>query len=130
MTPSEIITQEAQTIGGDADILLRKIDKLVKTKAGLILQKNDTILLLIGISKTSAELHIFTADRPAKVIEAVKYFVEKIKSSEIQRVYGSGNMTQDAKLKKTLEILDKLGVDVQKSDNPTYQWMATVEGSR
>jgi len=130
MTPSEIITQEAQSLGGDADILLRKIDKLVKSKAGILLQKNDTILLLIAISKTAAELHIFTADRPARVIEAIKYFVEKIKSSDIERVYGSGNMTQDAKLKKTLDVLDRMGVDVQKSDRPEYQWMATVEGSK
>ena len=130
MTPSEIITQEAQTIGGDADVLLRKIDKLVDSKAAILLQKNDTLLLLIAIAEGVAELHIFTADRPAKVIEAVKFFVEKIKDSDIKRVYGSGNMAQDAKLKKTLDVLDKLGVDVQKSNQPGYEWMATVEGSK
>ena len=130
MTPSQIITQEAQSIGGDADVLLRKIDKLVDSKAAILLQKNDTLLLLIAIAKGSAELHIFTVDRPAKIIESVKYFVDKIKESDIQRVYGSGNMAQDARLKKTLDILDRLGVDVQKSNLPSYQWMATVEGSK
>lgn len=130
MTPSEIITQEAHTIGGDADVLLRKIDKLVDSKAAVLLQKNDTLLLLIAIAKGMAELHIFTVDRPAKVVEAVKYFVEKIKDSDIKVVYGSGNTAQDVKLKKTLDILDRLGVDVQKSNQPDYQWMATVEGSK
>ena len=130
MTPSEIIAQETQTVGGDADVLLRKIDKLVDSKAAVLLQKNDTVLLLIAIAKGMAELHIFTVDRPAKVIEAVKYFVDKIKDSDIKRVYGSGNTTQDAKLKKTLDVLDRLGVDVQKSNQPEYQWMATVEGSK
>jgi hypothetical protein len=130
MTPSQIITQESQAIGGDADVVLRKIDKLIDAKAAVLLQKNDTVLLLIAIAKGVAELHIFTADRPAKVIEAVKYFVDKIKDSDIKRVYGSGNMAQDAKLKKTLDVLDRLGVDVQKSNQPGYQWMATVEGSK
>ena len=130
MTPSQIITQEAQSIGGDADVLLRKIDKLVDSKAAVLLQKNDTLLLLIAITKGAAELHIFTVDRPAKVIEAVKHFVDKIKDSDIKRVYGSGNVAQDAKLKKTLDILDRLGVDVQKSNLPKYKWMATVEGSK
>lgn len=130
MTPSQIITQEAQAIGGDADVVLRKIDKLVDSKAAILLQKNDTLLLLIAIAKGAAELHIFTVDRPAKIIEAVKYFVDKIKDSDVQRVYGSGNMAQDARLKKTLDILDRLGVDVQKSNFPGYQWMATVEGSK
>jgi hypothetical protein len=130
MTPSEIITQETQSIGGDADVLLRKIDKLVQAKAAIMLQKNDTLLLLINIAKGFVELHIFTADRPAKVVEAVKYFVEKIKASDITTVYGSGNAAQDIKLKKTLAILDKMGVDVQKSNLPRYEWMATVEGSK
>ena len=130
MTPSEIITQEAQAIGGDADVMLRKIDKLVKSKAAILLQKNDSILLLISIAKSVVELHIFTVDRPAKAIEAIKFFVEKIKESDIKTVYGSGNLAQDDKLNKTLKILDKMGVDVQKSNLPRYQWMATVEGSK
>ena len=130
MTPSEIITQEAQSIGGDADVMLRKIDKLVKSKAAILLQKNDSILLLISIAKSVVELHIFTVDRPAKAIEAIKFFVEKIKESDIKTVYGSGNLAQDDKLNKTLKILDKMGVDVQKSNLPRYQWMATVEGSK
>lgn len=130
MTPSEIITQEAQSIGGDADAMLRKINKLVQAKAAILLQKNDSILLLINIAKNVVELHIFTVDRPAKVVDSIKYFVDKIKASDIKTVYGSGNLAQDDKLNKTLKILDKMGVDVQKSNLPRYQWMATVEGSK
>lgn len=130
MTPSQIITQESQSIGGNADEMLRKVNKLVQAKAAVLLQKNDSLLLLINIAKGVVELHIFTVDRPAKVVEAVKFFVEKIKASDIKKVYGSGNLAQDAKLKKMLNILDKMGVDVQKSNLPRYEWMATVEGSK
>ena len=62
---------------------------------------------------------------------SLKYLnTHSIKASDIKKVYGSGNLAQDAKLKKMLNILDKMGVDVQKSNLPRYEWMATVEGSK
>lgn len=130
MTPSEIITKEAQKIGYDADVTLRKINKLVQSKAAILLQKNDSVLLLIGIAKGVSELHLFTADTPARIVDSLRYFVSKIKTSGIQKVYGSGDATTDLRLKKTLDLLDKMGVDVQASNIPRYKWMATVEGSK
>lgn len=130
MTPSEIITKEAQRVGYDADLLMRKINKLVESKAGVLLQKNDSLLLLIALNNDAAELHLFTVDTPARIVDSLRYFVKKIKQSDIKKVYGNGNEAQKDRLKKTLDLLDKMGVDVQKSDFPTYQWMATVEGSK
>lgn len=126
MTPSEIIKQEAQRVGYDADILMRKIHRLVESKVGLLLQKNDSLLLLITIGKGLAELHIFTVDTPDKVAEAIKYFIEKIRNSDLKRVYGPGGNSQDKELKKTLRLLKSLGVDVQDSDLKQYSWMAPV----
>ena len=57
MTPSEIITEEGKKVGYDADLILRKIDKLVSGKAAILLQKNDSVLLLINIAKGAVELH-------------------------------------------------------------------------
>jgi hypothetical protein len=130
MTPSQIITQEAQKVGYDADVLLRKINKIVSSKAGILLHKNDSLLLLIAIGEHDAEIHLFSLDSPTKLLSSLKYFVNKIKSSHIEKVYGSKNDAQAGDLEKTLDILDSLGVDVQKSDNPKYHWMATVEGSK
>ena len=126
MTPSQIITQEAQKYGGDADVMLRKINKLVQSKAAILLQKNDSILLLINIAKGVAELHLFTMDPPAKVADSLKYFISKIKASDVKKVYGKSNEAQDAELQKTLQLLKSMGVDVQKSNNPSYTWMAPV----
>ena len=126
MKPSEIIKQEAQKIGYNADEMLGKISKLVNSKAGILLQKNDSLLLLIGIGKGVAEVHIFTMDSPAKIADSLKYFIEKVKSSEIKKVYGSENADQAARLKQTLELLKKLGVAVQKSNLPRYSWMASI----
>jgi hypothetical protein len=130
MTPSEIITQEAQKVGYDADVLLRKINKLVSSKAAILLQKNDSLLLLIALDPDSAEMHLFTADPPAKIVDSLRYFINKVKQSDTKKVYASKNDLQSADLEKTMQILDSLGVDVQKSDNPKYYFMATVEGSK
>ena len=130
MTPSEIITQEAKKVGFDADLVLRKIDKLVSGKAAILLQKNDSVLLLISIAKRTVELHLFTLDSPTKLFDSLKYFVQKIKASDIKTVYGSNDDYLSNRLKNTLDILDKMGVDVSKSNLPRYHWMATVEGSK
>jgi hypothetical protein len=126
MTPSEIITAEAKKYGGNADIMLRKINKLVSSKAAILLQNNDSVLLLINIAKGVVELHLFTMDPPKKVIEALKYFVSKIRASDIKIVYGKGNVAQNPELQKTLQALKSIGVDVQKSNLPRYDWMAPV----
>jgi hypothetical protein len=126
MTPSQIITQEAQKYGGNADIMLRKINKLVQGKAGMLIQKNDSVLLLIAISKTASEVHLFTMDTPAKLKGALKYFIQKTKESDIQTLYGPDGGSQSEELKKTLHILDSLGLNVQKSNIPGYYWMAEL----
>jgi hypothetical protein len=130
MTPSEIIKEEAQKVGYDADVLLRKINKLVSSKAAILLQKNDSLLLLIALDPDSAEMHLFTADPPAKIVDSLRYFINKVKQSDTKKVYASKNDLQSADLEKTMQVLDSLGVDVQKSDNPKYYFMATVEGSK
>jgi hypothetical protein len=126
MTPTEIITQEAQTYGGDADVLLRSISKLAENNAAILLQKNDSVLMLISIAEGIVELHLFTMDRPAKVADSLKYFIEKIRASDLKMVYGPGNRSQNEKLNQTLKLLKRMGIDVQKSDLPGYAWMAKV----
>jgi hypothetical protein len=123
MTPSEIITQEAQKYGGNADILLRKINKLVQSKAGILLQKNDSLLLLISIAKGIVEAHIFTMDSSAKAINSLKYFKDKIMNSDIQKMYFKENAKQQDELNKTLQLLKSFGLNVQKSNLPRYDWM-------
>ena len=126
MTPSEIITQEAQKVGYDADVMLRKINKLVQSKAGVLLQKNDTLVLLIGIAKHVAEVHIFTMDPPAKIIESIKYFMEEIKKADIKKIYFDSNPKQEAELQKTLRVLKSLGLKVQKANVKPYDWVVTA----
>ena len=127
MTPSEIITQEAQKVGYDADVMLRKINKLVQGKAAILLQKNDSVLLLITIAKAVVEAHLFTVDSPAKIVDSLRYFVKQINQSGIKTVYGPDAGNQEAELKKTLGLLDKMGWNIQKSNLPRYYWMAEIK---
>jgi hypothetical protein len=120
MTPSEIVKADAQRGQYDADMVLRKMDKLASTGAGIVLHENNSILLLIAIPGGNAELHLYTADSPLTMAQSLKKFISKIRAADINNVYGSAEIPQ------TLELLKRLGVDVQPSDNPKYKWMAPV----
>jgi hypothetical protein len=120
MTPSEIIKKDAERMGYDADIVMRKIAKLVKSGAGLLLKEGDSLLLLIAIPDNNAELHLYTADSPLNLSRALKSFIEKIRASDLNAVYGSGEVPQ------LLKMLNKFGVETMKSDLPNYRWMAPV----
>jgi deoxyribodipyrimidine photolyase-like uncharacterized protein len=130
MTPSQIITQEVQTVGGDADVLLRKIDKLVDSKAAVILQKNDTVLLLIAITKTTAEAHVFTVDKSGKLKAAMEDFAKKLKSSKINTIYGSVEKNYNPVLEQAFDFLAAAGLNIQESNLPEYSWMATLKGAK
>jgi hypothetical protein len=121
MTPSEIIQTDAQNRGYNADTVLRKIAKVVKSGAGILLQEGNSLLLLIGLEGNNAELHLYTADKsPLTIYKAITKFVKKIRDSDLNAVYGSGDVPD------LLQMLKKLGVDVQSSDIPGYKWMAPV----
>lgn len=120
MTPSEIIRKDAERMGYDADVVLRKIAKLVKSEGALLLQEGNSLLLLIAIPGNNAELHLYTADSPLNMAKALKVFVQKIRASDLKAVYGSGEVPQ------ILKMLNQFGVETMKSDLPNYRWMAPV----
>jgi len=130
MTPSEIITQEAQKVGYNADEMMRKIHKLVQSKAGILLQKNDTLMLIIALTKFSAEVHIFTIDDKNKLKESMKYFAKKLKSSKINKVYGTVEKQHNPILEQAFDFLNDADLKLQKSSLPGYDWMSILEGAK
>lgn len=120
MTPSEIIRKDAERMGYDADVVLRKLAKLVKSGAAILLQEGNSLLVLIALPGNNAELHLYTADSPLAMAKALKVFIEKIRASDLNAVYGSGDIPQ------ILKILNQFGVETMKSDLPNYRWMAPV----
>lgn len=121
MTPSEIITADSERQGLDPQTILGKVHKVVQSGAGLLLQEGNSVLLMIALPDNNAELHLYTADKsPLAVYKAMSSFVDKIRKSDLNAVYGSGEIPE------VLQMLKKLGVDVQQSDLPGYRWMAPV----
>lgn len=130
MTPSEIITEDSKQSGEDADIMLRKVHKLLEGKAGVLIQKNDSLMLLINIAKGISEIHFFIGDNALKLKDSMAQFAEQLKSSDLKSVYGSVEKKQNPILKNALEFLAKTELKIQKSNVPRYSWMAQLKGTK
>jgi len=127
MKPTEIINAEYQRLGKDSGEFLKKLSAALQKKLAIIMQEENTILVLITLGDGNVELHLFTADGPIKVAKALSRFVDKIRKSDLKAVYGpKENVPNSNKLQQTLNMLKTLGVDVLPSDNPKYEWMAKV----
>jgi deoxyribodipyrimidine photolyase-like uncharacterized protein len=130
MTPSQIITQDVQSIGGNADEMLRKVHKLVQAKAAVLVQKNDSLMLLISIAKGVAEVHFFIADNAAKLKDSMAKFAKELKSSDIKTIYGVVEKQSNDLLEDAFDLLSKNGVKIEKSNMPRYVWMARLKGAK
>lgn len=120
MKPSEIISADLQSNGVDPTESLRAIAIGLKAKTLIQLHENDSVLLLRKIGDNAVELHLFTQDSPLKLAKSIISFIKKIKSSDIERVYGNAENQQ------IVQLLRNLDVPVQDSDKPNYNWMAIV----
>lgn len=120
MTPTEIITADAESKGVDPQPILQAIAQAVKAKKGVVLQENNTILFLLGIGPDKAEVHIFTQDRPVAVGKAIAGFIAKGKKLGIKVIYGTEEPAQ------TLALMKFLGIQSEPSDIPKYKWMARI----
>lgn len=117
MTPSEIIQADAQKSGYDANLALSKLKAQIENGQAVMLRENNSILVLTKIGDGMAEIHLFTADKPLTVAKSALKFLEKVSQSDTQRVYGKADNPQ------IVQLLKNLGMEVQESDRPEYNWM-------
>jgi hypothetical protein len=120
MTPTEIISADIKKDGDDPLPALQSIAKGIKEKSVILLQENNSVLMMTRIGKNKIELHLFTLDSPIRLAKALIQFIKKIRASDIKFVYGKDEP------KQTLELLKHLDVEIMPSDNPKYKWMAKV----
>ena len=120
MKPSEIIVADAQERNLQPEIILGAVNRMLQSKNAVMLQKNDSVLLLEKIEPSIVALHLFSEDSPMTLVKSIKFFIEKIRQSGIQAVYGLADNQQ------IIQLLTSLGVPVQESDRPNYNWMAMV----
>ena len=122
MTPSEIILQDQYSQADDPKKVLMSIDRIIKAGNGILLQKNNSVLFLIRLGDGDVELHLYTVDPPQSLASAIQYFIEKIKASDIKKVY----FIKPKSGEQIVRMLKTYGVDIQKSDRKQYAYMAKV----
>jgi len=120
MTPTEIITKDAEKRGIDPAQTVNSVAALIKKHSATLLHHGNTLLLLRGIGKNSVELHLFTEDNPLALVKALKIFVKNIRHSSLDKVYGNADN------ESIIALLKKTGVNVMQSDLAQYNWMAKV----
>jgi hypothetical protein len=120
MKASEIIKADAVRRKVDPDKAMQTISALVKDKSAVLMQENDSVLLVRKINPTSAEIHLFTQDNPRTLAKAVIGFVRKGKALGIKTVYGKADN------KGIVDLMKRVGLNVQASDLPQYNWKANI----
>ena len=120
MKASEIIKADAVKRKVDPDKAMQTIGALVKDKSAVLMQEDNSVLLVRKINPTSAEIHLFTQDNPRTLAKAVIGFVRKGKELGIKTVYGKADN------KGIVDLMKRVGLNVQASDLPQYNWKANI----
>lgn len=120
MTPTEIITADLKANRVDAAPVLKAIHTLLASKQALLMQHGESVLFLRRFAPGKVSLDLYTQDKPMALMKAIKDFVRRIRKSDVKHVYGKANNPQIVK------AIEAVGVDVKKSDNAKFNWMADV----
>ena len=120
MTPSQIITQQAQNTGANPQKVLQSVFAQVNSGHTILLQENNSILLVTRLGDKRASLSMLTIDDPKTIENSLSGFLQKLKKSEINTVYGPKLDTNEEK------IMKKTGWEVKKSNLPKFSWMAEI----
>jgi hypothetical protein len=77
-------------------------------------------LLVRKVNPTSAEIHLFTQDSPRTLAKAVIGFIRRGKALGIKTVYGKADN------QGIVELMKRIGLNVQTSDLQQYNWKAQI----
>lgn len=117
MRVEDIIAAEAEKTGDDANQMIQVVTQLVNSQDGILLRKNDSVMLVVRIGGDDVEMNLFTADSPDVLPESLKYFIDTIKNSDVRAIYS------DSTDMELIDMFTSLGYKPQKSDRPDYEWM-------
>ena len=121
MTPEEIITADADERGLDPAPILKSIGHSIDKGESVALHEGDSLLIVRKLDENDAELHLFTSDKPMALVKAIMKFIEKLTQTHVQYFYGNADRDH------IIEMLKMLGVKVEDSDKPGYNWKATLQ---
>lgn len=120
MTPSEIIAADARHRNLEPHKVLSVVAQIVGKKVGTILQDGDTVVLLQLLDDSAAQVHLFTVDTPLRLAKALLRIYKTLLQSQLKTLYGKADNPE------ILDLLRQIGVKVQDSDRPEFNWMAPI----
>ena len=118
---SQIIMNDVHAKKAGAENIIQAISQLVESGQAVLVQHNNSIIVLIQIGDGEVEIHLYTVDPPHRLASAMKYFHDELVRSGIQKVYGT-----EMPDKQLVKLMLAVGIPVDKSDKPDYYWMAPV----
>ena len=119
---SQIILNDVHAKEFGAEKVVQAISQLVESGKAILVQNNNSIIVLIQIGDGEVEIHLYTVDPPHRLASAMKYFHDELLRSGIQKVYGT-----EMPDKQLIKLMLAVGIPVDKSDKPDYYWMAPVK---
>jgi hypothetical protein len=120
MTPSQILTQDAQKQGANPQQVLQSAVAQVNSGHTVMMQENNSVLFVTRLGNGRAMVHLSTVDSPLALAKSLGGFLTKLKSSEIKTIYGDTNNQQ------LLKLMGRVGFHVEKSNLPKFTWMARL----
>jgi hypothetical protein len=122
MPASQIIMNDAEAQKFGPEAIVQAISQLVESGKAILVQHNNSVILLIQIGDGEVEIHLYTVDPPHRLASAMKYFHDELLKSGVQKVYGT-----EMPDKQLVKLMLAVGIPVDKSDKPDYYWMAPVQ---
>jgi len=120
MTPSEIISADAQQHGVDPNQLLHFVHQRLQEGKSSIISAGSSILLITHLAHGAVECHLYTQDNPTALRTSLSKFMDTMRQAQVKRVYGKADNPG------ILQLLRLIGLDVQHSDLPRFNWMANL----
>jgi len=122
LSASQIIANDARSQAEGAEKIVMAINDLVQSGKAILLQQNNTVLVVTKIGNNEVDLHLYTVDPPHRLAAALKYFHDELLRSGIQKAYGT-----EMPDKNLIKLMLAAGIPVDKSDKPGYYWMGAVK---
>jgi hypothetical protein len=119
---SQIIMNDPHAKAFGAEKIVQAIHQLVEQGKAILVQNNNSIMVLIQIAPGEVEVHLYTVDNPQRLASSLKYFHDQLVQSGITKVYGT-----EMPDKQLIKLMLAVGIPVDKSDKPDYYWMALVK---
>ena len=91
MNPSQIIVESLRQLGENPQKGLKAAAMLINSGKAIMLQANDSVLILDKLKPHEVLAHLFTLDSPVGLADSSIQLSQKIEQGKIKKVYAGTN---------------------------------------